>query len=60
MTEFVQTELFSGTYGQGGIPHSAIEEKAQQSTSTVGMLDAGSSTPRNLPSVVNICMNINF
>lgn len=40
-----------GTYGKGGIPHTAIEEKAQQSTSTVGMLDAGSSTPRNLPSV---------
>ena len=42
-----------GTYGEGGIPHSAIEKKAQQSTSTVGMLDAGSSTPRNLPSVVS-------
>ncbi|XP_060562670.1 ciliary microtubule-associated protein 2-like [Ruditapes philippinarum] len=40
-----------GTYGKGGIPHSACEEKAQLSTSTVGMLDAGSSTPRNLPSV---------
>ncbi|XP_072029513.1 ciliary microtubule-associated protein 2-like [Amphiura filiformis] len=40
-----------GTYGEGGIPHSAIEKKAQQSTSTVGILDAGSSTPRNLPSV---------
>lgn len=40
-----------GTYGKGGIPHTAKEEKQQQSTSTVGMLDAGSSTPRNLPSV---------
>lgn len=40
-----------GTYGKGGIPHSAVEEKAKKSTSTVGMLDAGSSTPRNLPSV---------
>lgn len=40
-----------GTYGEGGIPHSAIEKKAQLSTSTVGILDAGSSTPRNLPSV---------
>ncbi|XP_071952758.1 ciliary microtubule-associated protein 2-like [Antedon mediterranea] len=40
-----------GTYGEGGIPHSALERKAKQSTSTVGMLDAGSSTPRHLPSV---------
>lgn len=40
-----------GTYGQGGVPHAALEDKERQSTSTVGMLDAGSSTPRNLPSV---------
>ncbi|KAH3831829.1 lymphocyte expansion molecule-like [Dreissena polymorpha] len=40
-----------GTYGEGGIPHAAKEEKAKQSTSTIGLLDAGSSTPRNLPSV---------
>ncbi|XP_070563027.1 ciliary microtubule-associated protein 2-like [Ptychodera flava] len=40
-----------GTYGKGGIPHSAIEEKATKSMSNVGMLDAGSSTPRNLPTV---------
>ncbi|XP_077981142.1 ciliary microtubule-associated protein 2-like [Glandiceps talaboti] len=40
-----------GTYGAGGIPHSALEEKARKSTSNIGMLDAGSSTPRNLPSV---------
>ncbi|KAK3601504.1 hypothetical protein CHS0354_027650 [Potamilus streckersoni] len=43
-----------GTYGKGGIPHSAIEEKEKKSTSTVGMLDAGSSTPRNLPSVGSV------
>ncbi|KAL5016357.1 hypothetical protein ScPMuIL_005946 [Solemya velum] len=40
-----------GTYGEGGVPHAAVETKERQSTSTVGMLDAGSSTPRNLPSV---------
>ena len=45
--------ICAGTYGDGGIPHSAVEEKAKLSTSTVGMLDAGSSTPRNLPSVVS-------
>ncbi|XP_062578603.1 ciliary microtubule-associated protein 2-like [Saccostrea cucullata] len=40
-----------GTYGKGGVPQAAVEEKAKKSTSTVGMLDAGSSTPRNLPTV---------
>ncbi|XP_072173043.1 ciliary microtubule-associated protein 2-like [Diadema setosum] len=40
-----------GTYGEGGIPHSAIEKKSKMSTSTVGLLDAGSSTPRHLPTV---------
>lgn len=43
-----------GTYGEGGIPHSAVEKKSRESTSTVGMLDAGSSTPRHLPSVVSL------
>jgi hypothetical protein len=42
-----------GTYGKGGIPHAVIEQKNQKSTSTVGMLDAGSSTPRTLPMVVS-------
>ncbi|XP_065069695.1 ciliary microtubule-associated protein 2-like [Rhopilema esculentum] len=40
-----------GTYGKGGIPHSAIEEKQRKSASTVGMLDAGSSGKRQLPEV---------
>ncbi|XP_006825739.1 ciliary microtubule-associated protein 2-like [Saccoglossus kowalevskii] len=50
--EHTQSEIPGpGTYGKGGIPHSAIEEKAQKSFSNVGMLDAGSSSSRNLPSV---------
>lgn len=40
-----------GTYGEGGIPHSAIEVKAKQSTSTIGMLDAATSGKRDLPTV---------
>lgn len=40
-----------GTYGEGGVPHAAIIQKEKKSASTIGMLDAGSSTPRNLPSV---------
>ncbi|XP_071800105.1 ciliary microtubule-associated protein 2-like [Asterias amurensis] len=40
-----------GTYGEGGIPHSAVEKKSKVSASTIGLLDAGSSTPRHLPSV---------
>ncbi|XP_074642342.1 ciliary microtubule-associated protein 2-like [Tubulanus polymorphus] len=40
-----------GTYGKGGVPHAALEEKGFKSTSTVGMLDAGSSQPRSLPMV---------
>ena len=44
-----------GTYGEGGVPHAAKEAKEQLSTSTVGMLDAKSSSKRNLPSVVSIC-----
>lgn len=40
-----------GSYGRGGIPHSAIEEKQRKSTSTVGMMDAGSSGKRQLPEV---------
>ena len=43
-----------GTYGRGGIPHSAIEEKQKKSASTVGFLDAGSSGNRQLPEVVSI------
>lgn len=40
-----------GTYGDGGVPHAAREEKEQQATSTIGLLDAKSSSKRNLPSV---------
>ncbi|CAH1772898.1 unnamed protein product [Owenia fusiformis] len=40
-----------GTYGDGGIPHSAIEVKDKKSISTIGLLDAGSSFPRSLPTV---------
>ncbi|XP_076440933.1 ciliary microtubule-associated protein 2-like isoform X2 [Babylonia areolata] len=39
-----------GTYGKGGVPHSLIEEKAQRSASTKGMLDAHSGS-RSQPSV---------
>lgn len=38
--EFVNNIPGPGTYGKGGIPHSMIEEKAQRSTSSKGMLDA--------------------
>ena len=40
-----------GTYGEGGIPHSALEEKERKSTSTIGMLDQASSGKRDLPTV---------
>lgn len=40
-----------GTYGEGGVPHSAVEEKARKSTSTIGMLDAATSGKRDLPTV---------
>ncbi len=43
-----------GTYGEGGVPHAAMEAKDKKSASTVGILDAGASTPRNLPAVVCI------
>jgi len=39
-----------GTYGKGGIPHAAVEEKERKSASTVGLLQAGSGA-RGLPSV---------
>ncbi len=38
-----------GTYGKDGIPWAAMEEKAKMSTSTVGMLDAGSTNLRHRP-----------
>lgn len=41
-----------GTYGKGGVPHAAVEEKGRKSASTVGMLDAGASGERSLPIVV--------
>ena len=43
-----------GTYGIGGVPHAAMEEKSKKSASTVGILDAGASSKRNLPAVVRI------
>lgn len=39
-----------GTYGIGGVPQRAIEEKCKVAASTKGMLDAG-ARKRNLPSV---------
>ena len=52
---YLQQEITPGpgTYGKGGVPHAAVEEKGKKSASTVGMLDAGSSTPRTLPQVVS-------
>ena len=47
-----------GTYGKGGIPHAVLEEKNRKSTSTVGLLDAGSSTARSLPMVVSSICNL--
>ena len=41
-----------GTYGVGGVPHRVVEEKSKKSASTVGILDAGSSGSRTLPTVV--------
>lgn len=38
-----------GTYGKGGVPAALLEERQRKSASTTGLLDAGSSTPRNLP-----------
>lgn len=40
-----------GTYGAGGVPHAAVEAKGKKSASTIGLLDAGASTPRSLPMV---------
>ena len=43
-----------GTYGMGGVPHAAIEEKNKKSASTVGLFDASaSSSKRSLPPVVS-------
>lgn len=39
-----------GTYGKGGIPNAAVEEKERLSTSNVGMLNSGKSE-RQLPEV---------
>lgn len=39
-----------GTYGKGGVPHAAVEEKERKSASTVGLLDAGALS-RSLPAV---------
>jgi hypothetical protein len=41
-----------GTYGKGGIPHTLLEEKAQRSTSTKGMLEAHCGS-RGQPLVVS-------
>ena len=40
-----------GTYGTGGVPHFTKEEKAKQSPGTIGMLDAGASGARSLPTI---------
>nr|CAB3263420.1 uncharacterized protein C1orf177 homolog [Phallusia mammillata] len=40
-----------GTYGKGGEPSALLEERQAKSASIVGMLDAGSSTQRALPTV---------
>ena len=40
-----------GTYGEGGIPHAATEQKDKKSASTVGLLDSGCSAARSLPMV---------
>jgi len=40
-----------GTYGNGGIPHAASEQRQAQSSSTIGMLDSGSTLKREIPSV---------
>ena len=40
-----------GTYGAGGVPQAAKEEKAKQSPGTIGLLDAGASGARSLPTV---------
>ena len=42
-----------GTYGIGGVPQRALEDKDFQSTSTKGMLDKG-DRKRTLPSVVSL------
>ncbi|ELU18830.1 hypothetical protein CAPTEDRAFT_226751 [Capitella teleta] len=39
-----------GTYGEGGVPHAAVEEKAKKSASTIGLLGA-SGAERSLPTV---------
>lgn len=38
-----------GTYGKGGVPWAAVEEKAHQAASTVGLLEAGGTNLRQLP-----------
>ncbi|KAI8510277.1 ciliary microtubule-associated protein 2-like [Branchiostoma floridae x Branchiostoma belcheri] len=40
-----------GTYGKGGIPAAAKEEKAQESASRVGLLSSGAPSSRTLPIV---------
>lgn len=37
-----------GTYGKGGVPWAAMDEKNKQSASTVGMLDAGEPKLSNM------------
>ncbi|RDD40236.1 Lymphocyte expansion molecule [Trichoplax sp. H2] len=40
-----------GTYGRGGIPQAAIEEKERQSTSTIGLLHSKAAGHKPLPTV---------
>jgi len=38
-----------GTYGLGGVPSAAMEQRQQKSSSTVGMLDSGKTVSREIP-----------
>jgi hypothetical protein len=40
-----------GTYGLGGVPSAAMEQRQQKSASTVGMLDSGKTVSREVPLV---------
>ena len=51
---FLKSEIPGpGTYGKGGIPNAAVEEKQKLSASNVGMLESGKSE-RELPEVVGL------
>ena len=57
MGSFLQSDVPGpGTYGKGGIPNAAVEEKQKLSASNVGMLESGKSE-RKLPEVVGSRVN---